>query len=319
MAVSNRLDYHLYKSLDGGYMMRFLWMALFVTVLGLVSAGAYQRGPQRELNPEGQPEGFKAGVNHRYFVWHDREGWHLRTTTARERHRFHGEVVPDEGSIQDLRTFRRERGDWVTLGPNGSKVLFDLSTDEGLDGFDFRSNAQTLRFRLLMDGKERPELIFVGLTGNNPPAVPFAITNPEGKPKPPPPLLIVGKPEGMGPGSAHRFMIWQNRAGVWQLRTTTAGEMHNFSGEIEAEGGRFFDLKTEETERRDWVNLDQARQNRITFMLVTKGAIDGFSFRTDAKNLKFKLILDGEARPKQVYIGPTGANPTSVPFTLPAK
>ena len=45
MALSNRLDYHLYKSLDGGDMMRFLWMVLFVMLLGLASAGAYQRGP----------------------------------------------------------------------------------------------------------------------------------------------------------------------------------------------------------------------------------------------------------------------------------
>ena len=60
---------------------------------------------------------------------------------------------------------------------------FDLSTDEGLDGFDFLTDAQNLRFRLLMDGKERPELVYVGLTGTNPRTLPFAVPNPDAKPR----------------------------------------------------------------------------------------------------------------------------------------
>jgi hypothetical protein len=305
-------------------MLRSACIVLLI-VLGLGSASGYQRTAQPNLNPEGQPQALKIGATHRFYVWHDKDGWHLRTTTARDRHRFHGEVVADDGSIRELRTFQRERNDWVKAAPNGEKVFFDLSTDEGIDGFDFRSDSQNLRFRLFMDGKERPELVFVGLTGSNPSTVPFALTNPEGKPKQltplprPTPLSPLGRPDNMGPGSTHRFLVWRNKNGLWQLRTTTAGEQHNFSGEILAEGGRIFDLQTAETEKRDWVLLANTNPGRITFNLVTKGTIDGFQFRTDAKSLKFTLKIDGEVRVKQIYIGSTGTNPVAMPFTLEAQ
>ena len=166
-------------------MARIALIAVFVAALGFISAVASQRPPEHDLNPEGQPQGLKAGVPHRYYVWHDAQGWHLRTTTARERHRFHGEVIADDGAIRDMRTYRAEHGDWAQVDQNNRRIFFDLSTDEGLDGFDFLTDSQNVRFRLLMDGKERPELVYVGLTGNNPRTLPFAVANPDAKSKTP--------------------------------------------------------------------------------------------------------------------------------------
>src|SRR5687767_14577792 len=121
MEVSNQLDYDLYISLIGrlpvriilkvdGWnrlvrwrkvMVRIAFVAVLVAILGMVSASAQrggpQRGPQRGLNPEGQPRELRAGAPHRYYAWHDSQGWHLRTTTAGERHRFHGEIVATDG------------------------------------------------------------------------------------------------------------------------------------------------------------------------------------------------------------------------------
>src|SRR5262245_9347193 len=110
-------------------MARSTLLLLLIAVLGLASASAQRRGrgrlerPDRpvssnQLNPEGQPRNFKAGETHRYFVWHDREGWHLRTTTARQRHRFHGEVIAIEGLITELRPLPGERFDKVKLSPD---------------------------------------------------------------------------------------------------------------------------------------------------------------------------------------------------------
>jgi len=48
-------------------------------------------------------------------------------------------------------------------------------------GSIFLTDSQNVRFRLLMDGKERPELVYVGLTGNNPRTLPFAVANPDAK------------------------------------------------------------------------------------------------------------------------------------------
>lgn len=299
-------------------------IALFTVLLAMTSiamVSAQRATPQLDLNPKGQPRDMRAGAPHRYYVWHDHEGWHLRTTTARERHRFHGEVIADQGAIQNVRTFKRERGDWVRVDADGRKVFFDLSTDEGLDGFDFRTEAQSLRFRLFMDGKDRPELVFVGLTGAHPNNVPFALLNPDAKPvpaQPPAALNPVGKPEGMGPGSTHRYLVWRSPRGVWHVRTTTAREKHTFTGNIEIEGGRVLNLTPVSTERKaDWVSI--ASPDRISFTLTTSGEIDGFDFTTDGRAIKFGISIDGVGRANQVYIGARATNPPSIPFTLPAK
>ncbi|MEW6729723.1 MAG: hypothetical protein AB1489_00165 [Acidobacteriota bacterium] len=303
-------------------MVRLALIVTILAMLGLVTASAGQRSVHQGLNPEGQPRGMGKGSTHRYLIWHDNQGWHLRTTTARDQHRFHGEVLTDNGRIYDLSTFRRERNDWVQIAPQGQRIFFDLSTDEGLDGFDFKSDAQNIRFRLLMDNKDRPDLVYVGLTGSNPREIPFSIVNPDAKSKREErsgaqPLQPFGKPEGMGEGSTQRYLLWRDKFGLWHLRTTTARKRHLFSGEIEAQGGRIYELRTVKAEKKDWVNVRS--DNHIVFDLTTEGAIDGFDFRTDAKNLKFHLRIDGEEHTDLVYIGARAGNPPAIPFTLSAR
>lgn len=288
--------------------------------MGLSAASAQRNQARDQMNPEGQPRSFKAGLTHRYFVWHDQTGWHVRTTTAKEKHRFHGEVVAIDGIIGQLSPLPGERFDRAKLSPNKDRIIFDLITVKDLDGFDFKSEAKELRFKLFMDDKERPELVFVGLTAANPSLVPFVMVNPDAK------IVVggskfitgIGRPKGMGPGSPQRYMLWKDPSdGSWHLRTTTGRNEHTFVGEIVAEGGRIFDLKNEESEKKDFVKLENA--DRIVFKLVTSGAIDGFGFKTDALSLKFRLTIDGEARKDQVFIGEGAVNPDSIPFTIPVK
>src|SRR5207253_470940 len=100
------------------------------------------------------------------------------------------------------------------------RIDFDLTTDRGLDGFDFHTDATNVRFKLLMDNKERPQLVFIGARGANPNTVPFIMHNPEARP-PAAALVTLGKPHGMGPGSPHRYLVWREKNGLWHVRTTT--------------------------------------------------------------------------------------------------
>jgi hypothetical protein len=283
---------------------------LFGTIL--TSANA----PQNRYDAENRPRIFREGETHRYFFWHDREGWHLRTTTARERHHFEGEITAEGGSIRDLRGYSLEHNDWLKVSQENRRISFDLSTEAGIDGFDFRTDARELRVQLLMDGKERPEHIFIGANSVNPDTLPFVISNPEyrsGAIK----VETYGQPAGMGPGSTHRYLLWRDRGNLWHLRTTTTRQRHTFTGEIEAEAGKVFDLRAISAERRDWVS--QQGSNKIFFDLTTQGDIDGFDFRTDASELKFRLKLDGVETPQNVYIGERGNNPPEIPFILLAR
>ncbi len=312
-----------YPANEEGCMFRFAVIVGLIITLSFATLA--QRGtPARKLNPEGQPRGMGKGSTHRYLIWHDNQGWHLRTTTAREKHRFHGELVVEEGRLTDLRTIDREGRDWVQIAPGSGRIFFDLRTDADFDGFDFRSDAEKIRFRLFMDGKESPEQVYVGLTAANPTEIPFALVNPDFKSKPKitplPPIdriSPIGKPTGMGAGSSQRYIIWRESSGLWHLRTTTGRKQHSFNGEIEAEDGRIYEMRTVRAEKKDWATID--KQKRIVFDLVTNGAIDGFDFRTDAKSLKFRLNIDGEARTDNVYIGEKASNPPGMPFILETK
>jgi hypothetical protein len=115
---------------------------------------------------------FEAGSPESYWVWHDEAGWHLRTTTARKPHHFHGWVEPVGGIITDLHATRTEWGDRIRLVPRG--IEFDFETDGGEDGFDWRVSSGCNRFDLRVDGAERPGLVHVGAEGHHPDHIPFA-------------------------------------------------------------------------------------------------------------------------------------------------
>jgi peptidoglycan hydrolase-like protein with peptidoglycan-binding domain len=124
-----------------------------------------------------------------------------------------------------------------------------------------------------------------------------------------------GQPSFMGVGSTHRFIIWRD-GNTWKIRTTTAGQEHDFSGRIVANGGTIRSIsRTNSLERVDQLGLDSSRR-QLNFDFTTAGAMDGFDFYTDADTLTFDLNMDGRRTEKNVYIGSRGESPVSIPFTL---
>jgi len=125
-----------------------------------------------------------------------------------------------------------------------------------------------------------------------------------------------GQPTYMGVGSTHRFIIWRN-GNRWFLRTTTAGQEHNFEGTITASDGTIRSITRANLEANDFDRLSLDRNRRtLNFDFTTAGHMDGFTFYSDADTLTFNLRMDNREVPQHVYIGRDGSNPVSVPFTL---
>ena len=111
----------------------------------------------------GAPRGLQPGHPQTLWVWHDDDGtgWHVRSTTHSQRHRFSGRVWVAEGSIANVNPTRLEFRDRLRMGPRG--VEFDFETDGGIDGFDFQTvGTRCVHFALFVDGRGEPDKVKLG-------------------------------------------------------------------------------------------------------------------------------------------------------------
>ena len=143
-------------------MRRVAAVAVMFAIVGCVTG---RRPP--EIAP-GQPV-FGPGAPEAYWIWHDTGGWHLRSTTAGQAHRFHGMIVPVGGEITDARPMGPP--DRVRVGPGG--ISFDFVTRGGEDGFDWHVSSGCNRFEIYIDGVARPGHVRLGGPSNAPRHVPF--------------------------------------------------------------------------------------------------------------------------------------------------
>ncbi|MCC6645877.1 MAG: hypothetical protein IT374_09940 [Polyangiaceae bacterium] len=123
---------------------------------------------------EGKPAGAVAGAPEAVWIWHDAAGWHLRTTTARNLHRFQGRVWGAKGKIGNVTPTRTELGDRFRKA--GNWMFFDFNTKGGEDGFDFMvAESDCVHFMLTIDGQPQPSRIHVGAQGTSPPKANFRV------------------------------------------------------------------------------------------------------------------------------------------------
>lgn len=122
-----------------------------------------------------QPVSFQPGGAAGYYVWHDPQGWHLRTTTpVKTGHSFTGTIVAS-GDITVVRQVRDEGDDRVSVA--GGRLRFSFDTYNGVDGIDFRVGcSESLTFSLNASGRPVPQdRIWLGATGSAP-SNPFTLT-----------------------------------------------------------------------------------------------------------------------------------------------
>jgi hypothetical protein len=164
-----------------------LAMALVLAALsGLGIAGAEEKA--KHVDPQGEPAGFKAGEGNVYAVWHNKHGWHLRTTTAKKLHHFTGYVKVEGGSFTKIHSHHLEKEgrceDHWAVSSDKTEVKFDFKTDKGIDGIDFHlsKDAKHLKFNLHVDGKHHAKKVLIGKGAHHPAHDPFTLpAHPHGK------------------------------------------------------------------------------------------------------------------------------------------
>jgi hypothetical protein len=138
--------------------------------------------PLIKVNPVGQPA--MGGDSARYFLWYDAEGWHLRTDTGGKRRAFTGMIDVAGGKVTSIFGFenleakkKKKKADVGIVNKAKDKITFKFATKSRRDGFDFQVNeaAQSLRFKLMIDGSEQPARVIIGAAGQPAPTAGFSL------------------------------------------------------------------------------------------------------------------------------------------------
>jgi len=131
---------------------------------------------QTSPDPEGQPSMLREGAMASYWIWHDNDGYHLRTTTAHDRRAFSGRIDFSGGNGW-AKAYQLRGNDEVKLTNDG--IAFHLATERNLNGFDFRMDSgsrATLTLQLDNDkGEKILGNVFVGQNNAHPVSNPFSI------------------------------------------------------------------------------------------------------------------------------------------------
>jgi hypothetical protein len=135
---------------------------------------------EQPLNPRGRPDEKFVKVPQRFYVWHDAEGWHLRTAAQQNIRKFHGTITLKGGTFNKLREIGLERkgkyADASKVSADRTKIEFTIYTSTSFDGYDFTIKGDAdarVEFELHRGGRDFPKEIFVGGEGQHPPGVKF--------------------------------------------------------------------------------------------------------------------------------------------------
>ncbi len=143
-------------------------MTVFVLVL-LAVLGFTGYAAAYSPNLEDRPEAFDPGRSTGFFIWQDRDGLHLRTSTDGSRHVFSGTIRTD-GVFRD--TFGKSKGgdDFFRVSGDRSKVTFQFTNLGDTAAIDmFIDGGSYVAFNLSLDGAESdPAAIFIGREGWHP-------------------------------------------------------------------------------------------------------------------------------------------------------
>src|SRR5438105_12831441 len=151
----------------GGAAARVFPAALGVLLLANCATGIQMsRTTPAQLSAsaaDGRSSSLHSGNHFAYWLWKEDDGtWHLRTTSARQEHRFQGRIHPmTAGSIEALVGVglegggRRHRGDGMDMVEGD--VVLDFRTKASEDGLDFQLRGNVcLEFDLRIDGDGAP-------------------------------------------------------------------------------------------------------------------------------------------------------------------
>ena len=137
-----------------------------------------------DANPQGEPK-LEIGKASRWYVWHDKAGWHIRTTTGGNLREFHGMICIVEGNITQFEPVKSEgkKQDWWKMADERRVVRMNLQTAGKLDGFDFKvsDKAKEIVFDLKISGSDKADQVLIGKNAVNPKSGTFVVPAHPGK------------------------------------------------------------------------------------------------------------------------------------------
>jgi len=111
-----------------------------------------------------------------YFLWHNDDGFHLRTHGPGAEHVFDA-VLRTKGTFENIDLIKLEPDDRVDLQDGGHKMVLHFHTFNGIDGVNFTiRGGEHLRLNLKVDDEHiATSSIFLGAKGVHPKHNPFSI------------------------------------------------------------------------------------------------------------------------------------------------
>lgn len=134
------------------------------------------------LDPFDRPEGAIHDQTARYYLWYDKEGWHLRGT-AKGARMFSGVIRLKDAKIKSCvpigLTDGKQKGhvDAIKFNEARNELKFSFRTANLSDGFDLAVDGEEgqIEFELSIDAKKNPKAIFIGRGRQNPDANPVTL------------------------------------------------------------------------------------------------------------------------------------------------
>ena len=146
------------------------------------------KGDLDSANPTGRPK-FSVGSNAatRCAIWHDGNGWHLRTTSPKTTaHQFAIVMNIQDGKVGELKPVNAEKStskkgvpaDAGTWNKERTQFQFTFNTAKsGEDGFDFDVSeaATSIKFTVKIDGRDATDSIVIGSKNDHPSKATFSL------------------------------------------------------------------------------------------------------------------------------------------------
>lgn len=170
-----------------------LWSAVLLAIAALSPAGR-SRGDEppppvdleklkqnvEGISPEGRPKNYRLGEPARTYIWHDDDGWHIRSSSAgKSMVRFRGTLKLHGAKINAIRPVGLEaKYDKWSVSKEKDVITYDILTADSFDGLDFNLAADKeslIEFETHVGARKNLDRIFIGQKGANPRDLRFAL------------------------------------------------------------------------------------------------------------------------------------------------
>ena len=126
----------------------------------------------------GEPAGINPHTTGAIYMWHDRDGWHIRVTHKTNNRRTFGGQLTTGGKFVGVKPVRLENNDKFVVSNDKHSITFLFHNRGYIDGINFRTAcAPSISFGFQSDGKTSPvSRIVIGKDSTHPTSNPFVIS-----------------------------------------------------------------------------------------------------------------------------------------------